>query len=273
MKSHILCFGGRGESTEQRYYSVPRSVANRASESPFIVAIGGGGGVRDNLGGRVLNLAKSSMVFGATRVLAEQEEATRLAQWPVASVMHDIWKFDGFPHLVDDLGMPDRTVLAAAMDGVVRPADKIEQLWRSLADWPISLQSLTLPANFVDVSEPTLVTRKLPVIKGGISSEEGKRIWTLQLKIERDSKISKLAKLLNIEKHGISKCEGCMFKHSDPGMFDAHHPTPLAAGSRTTLPEHLIILCPTCHRRAHRIDKLVPQTLPQLRQWIIDGRP
>lgn len=273
MRSHILCFGARGEPAEQRYFSVPRSAANRSRESPFIIAIGGGAGVRENLGGRVLNLAKASMVYGATKVLAEPEEATRLAQWPVASVMNDVWKFEGFPHLVDDLGLPDRTVLAAAMDGVVRPTEKIEQLWQALADWPVSLESLTLPANFVDAAEPTLVTKRLPTVRGGMASEEGKKIWAMQLQVERDGRLARRAKQLNIEKYEISTCEACVFNHPDSGMFDAHHPTPLAVGTRTTLAEHLIVLCPTCHRRAHRIDKLVPQTLLQIRQWVADGRP
>jgi 5-methylcytosine-specific restriction enzyme A len=56
-------------------------------------------------------------------------------------------------------------------------------------------------------------------------------------------------------------------------MFDAHHPAPLAVGKRVTLPEHLQILCPTCHRRAHRKGRVQPFSLLELQAWVRAGRP
>ena len=275
--SHLLRFGGRGSPSSSGYYSVPRSAATKATTSPFIVAIGGGKDVRDNLGGKVLNLFRAGTVYGTTSILAGPEDkidADGLARWPVALVMRQVWEFDGFPHLVDELGMPDRKILAAAMDGIVRPPAKIDMFWEALKQWPLREMALRLPANFHDNGVPKLVTSRLPTIPPGVASEEGKRVWQLQLTIERDSKISKAAKLLNIERYGAPTCESCQFTHSDSGMFDAHHPTPLAAGQRNTLAEHLIILCPTCHRRAHRRDdKLSPYNLLELKTWIASGRP
>lgn len=72
---------------------------------------------------------------------------------------------------------------------------------------------------------------------------------------------------------GSMPCEARRFAHSDGAMFDAHRPTPLALGKRTTLPEHLLILCPTCHLRAHRKSRLDPFQLHQLQSWVASGRP
>ena len=274
--SHLLRFGGRGGPLDKGYYSRPKAAAERANVTPFIIAIGGGNGVRDNLGGKVLNLFRSGTVYGATSILAGPEEAVdaeRLARWPVALAVIDVWEFSGFPHLVDDLGMPDRRILAAAMDGIVRPEGKVEQLWEALRACRLLEKALPLPANFVENGKPTLATSVLPKIRGGVASDEGKRTWQTQMAIERNSKTSKEAKLLNIAKYGLPTCESCRFEHTDTGMFDAHHPTPLAAGQRITMAEHLIVLCPTCHRRAHRKDRLDPYSLKELKEWVAVGRP
>ncbi|HET9639880.1 MAG TPA: hypothetical protein VFP12_11810 [Allosphingosinicella sp.] len=274
LSSHVLCFGGRGPPNSAGYYGVARGVAERAATRPFILAIAGGSHVRDNLNGRVLNLARSSGSYGLTSTFLEDpEEVKRLQQWPVAVALHDVWQLDGFPHLVTDLGMGDRTVLAAAMDGVVRPALKIDQLWSALRKWPVRPTALRLPVNFYDRPTSTLITPRSRKLPEGFSSEEGARRWTSQLAVERDSRLSREAKRLNAEKYGKPTCEACRFSHADLGMFDAHHPTPLAVGARTTLAEHLIVLCPTCHRRAHRADRLQPQSLSELQQWIVAGRP
>ncbi|QDP20020.1 hypothetical protein FMM02_08665 [Sphingomonas xanthus] len=117
-------------------------------------------------------------------------------------------------------------------------------------------------------SEPALT---LP--PGGDRGEEGQRIFQLQAEVERDPKLRKEARRLNVQKYGQITCEACLFGHSDPAMFDVHHPTPLAIGVRTTHAEHLLVLCPTCHRRAHRKSKLDPFTLLELRDWVAAGRP
>jgi hypothetical protein len=276
VSSHILCFAGRGDPAGERlYYSRPGAAARRAASQPFILAIGGGGKVRSGFKGRVVNLVRAGTVYGDTTTLLDDPvEVQRLAQWPVAIILHDVWRFAGDPRLVEDLGLPDRRVLEGAVDGVARNDQRIEVLWTALADWPIDLSALPAPANLVDTGVPTLARRGLrPLIAGGAGSREGERVWKAQLVIERDQSLSRDAKQLNIGRYGRPTCEACKFSQADPGMFDAHHPNPLAVGVRTTLPEHLIVLCPTCHRRAHRREKLNPYTLAELLDWVGAGRP
>ncbi len=276
LSSHVLCSAGRGVSgNERQYYALPGGVARRAVLRPFIIAIGGGANVRLGFKGRALNVVRASTVYGDTSTLLDDPtEIQRLAQWPVAVALHDIWRFDDNPRLVEDLGLPDRRVLEGAVDGVIRPESRINALWAALSDWPITLVSVLTPANFIDTGIPTLAKNGVrPTIPGGVGSSEGKKVWKMQLEAERNRSLSREAKRLNASKHGHPTCESCLFSNDDVGMFDAHHPKPLACGERTTLPHHLVVLCPTCHRRAHRRDKLDPYTLLELQAWIDAGRP
>lgn len=274
LSSHVLCFGGRGEPNDKAYFSVAESAARRAVTQPFVIAIGGGKNVRDGLAGKVLNVARLSLVYGPTSsIVADPVEVQRLAQWPVAIALHDVWRFVGTPHLVDDLGFVDRAILAGAQDGIIRPDDKVDRLWDALKDWPVERVALPLPANFYDTEQPYRVGTRLPKIPASAGAEEGERVWKLQLKTERSSALAGAAKALNIQKYGRLTCEACGFFHSDSAMFDAHHPTPLAVGKRHTLAEHLEVLCPTCHRRAHRKSQLDPFALHEIKSWVAAGRP
>ncbi len=274
MTSHVLCFGGRGDPSTKSYYSVPAGAARRAVERPFVLTIGGGKDVRPGSEGRVTNLVRVSLVYGPTALLVgDPKEAKRLAQWPVSIALHDVWRLKGAPHLVDDLGFPDRKILAGAQDGIVHPEDMVARLWDELRNWPVERAAVLLPANFYDSGQPRLFIGKLPSLPSKGGAEEGKRILKLQKSLERDPRLAKAAKQLNVAKHGTPTCESCDFSHGDLAMFDAHHPTPLAVGHRHTLPEHLEILCPTCHRRAHRKSLLDPYSISELREWVAAGRP
>lgn len=274
LSSHVLCFGGRGTINDRSYFSVAASAARRAVERPYVVTIGAGENVRPGLDGRVLNLARVSLVYGPTGLfVTDPAEVARLAQWPVAVVLHDAWRIGGLPHLVEELGFLDRTILAGAQDGIVRPDIKVDALWQALKDKPLELLALPLPANFYDPGKPTLAVSKLPLIPKSLGAQEGEKVWKLQLKLERDPAIAREGKARNAARYGSPTCEACDFSHTDQAMFDAHHPTPLAIGVRVTLPEHLQILCPTCHRRAHRKSRLEPYTLLELRNWNAAGRP
>lgn len=107
------------------------------------------------------------------------------------------------------------------------------------------------------------------------SSAEGHEIWRLQKTRERDIKLATKA----FEEHarrngGKYKCQACDFLHGDRGLFDAHHVKPLLAGFRKTHYSELAVLCPTCHRRAHRSgNRLQPYSLEELRSWAASGRP
>jgi 5-methylcytosine-specific restriction enzyme A len=274
ISSHVLCFGGRGDRNNKSYFSVAAGAARRAVTRPYVITIGGGKEVRKGLEGRVLNLARTALVYGPTSTLVtDPAEVARLAQWPVAIGLHDVWQFVGLPHLVEDLGFADRTILAGSQDGIIHPDEAMNRLWTALLEWPVEPVALPLPGNFYDTGHPNFVMASLPGIPRFAGAEEGERIWKLQLKVERDPATVREAKRLNFQRHGSMTCEACGFAHSDGAMFDAHHPTPLAVGKRTTFPEHLQILCPTCHRRAHRKSRLDPFQLHELRAWVASGRP
>lgn len=273
--SHVLCFGSRGQLGSNAYYMKPRMAAQQAVARPWVICIGGGRQVRDNLGGHVLNVVRVGYDFGDTASFVEPSEAARLAQWPVAVVLNDVWTVDGLPHLVRDLGMPDRRVLENAMDGIIRHPDRIELLYQRIVDWEISQAAVDLPSNFLPASAPTLTTSDRLSALVSIASEEGRELWRLQREKESSSALRREAKRLNAERHGGKcTCEACDFASSDWAMLDAHHPIPLAVGVRITLAEHLVVLCPTCHRKAHRKNEnpLDTYSIDELTRWNNGGR-
>lgn len=271
ISSHVLCFGSRGTRAETRYFSVPAGAARRAVDSPWVFAIGGGNNAPNEVHGRVLNIVRVSCVYGETSAFVTPEEAARLSQWPVAIALHDVWELEGHPHMIRDLGLPHRRLLAGSQDGIVKPVEFFAAFWSAVRDWPVRIKALPLDRDFYDDGTPRLVSQMLPTLNPG--SEEGRTIWKLQLDRERDHAHSRDAKQLNKFKYGKYTCEACGLAHDDAGLFDAHHPNPLCAGVRTTLPEHLIVLCPTCHRRSHRKSRLSPYTLSELTRWNAAGRP
>ena len=105
-------------------------------------------------------------------------------------------------------------------------------------------------------------------------SIEGQKVWKFQSNIERDPALATSAKETNAKANdGKCKCSGCDFEHADAGLFDAHHTVPLAAGERVSVIADLVILCPTCHRRAHRsLNRLMPYSISELREWNVAGR-
>ncbi|GBD47035.1 HNH endonuclease [Methylopila sp. Yamaguchi] len=274
LSSHVLCFGARGTINDKSYFQVAAGAAKRATTRPYVITIGGGKNVQKGYEGRVLNVARLALVYGLTSTLiTDPEEVGRLAQWPVAIALHDVWRFAGAPRLVEDLGFADRTILGGSQDGIVHPEQAMKQLWAALHGLPVERVGLPLPGNFYDSGKPRLVTARLPTIPAS-GAEEGARVLKQQLAVERDRRLAREVKHQNRMRYGAITCEACGFTHKDGAMFDVHHPTPLAIGKRTTLPEHLLVLCPTCHRRAHRksASPLDPYTLHELKEWVADGR-
>lgn len=273
ISSYVLSFAGRGEPNSSSFDYQAANAAQAAVERPFIIAIGGGDQVASDADGCVVSIARLGTVFGPTRLLLQdEEEIKRLARWPVSVNLLEVWHFYGKPHLVRDLQMPDRTILGGSQDGVIRPSEKISLLWETLRNWPVTLANLPPPANFYDSGKPRRVGSKLPFISA-TQKEEGERVWKFQQEAERDSGLRAAAKRNNFHSHGNYTCEACKLTSSDSAMFDAHHITPLFVGKRITRVEHLLILCPTCHRRAHRSpDRLRPYSLVELRSWIDAGR-
>lgn len=269
-----LCFGARGTPDEPNgYFSASRRVATLAASSPYLIAVGAGSGAPSDIHGRAINLLRLGTVYGPTATILGEVEAARLERWPVAVLAHEVYRFRGDPHFVRELGFADLGLFSGLMDGVIRPA-AMEEVWAALQNWPVDRVELPLPNNLYDTGEPQLLRAVPNRLSKTLSAEEGGKLWKQQLSIERDPALAAEAKRLNLNRHGTYTCEACGFANGDKALFDAHHPTPLAAGVRITEASHLEVLCPLCHRRAHRRgSKLLPFSLGELREWVADGRP
>lgn len=259
----IIGFGARGDPTTKLggYYSEARRTAERALQQPYFVTIGGGKKAPGTLKGRVLELARGTGVYGETATFVRDKELrARLAQWPVAVILSEVFAVRGEPHLVDDLGFEDRRILRNAHDRVIRNDDQIQRLWDALKDREIERRWDVMPTPGVrDPGKVMLRKSKHPTLDS--KSTEGKRVWKLSRRIERDVKLRQQVKELNRAANGgVLRCEACRFSNQSASMFDAHHLEPLAAGIRESRVDDLVVLCPTCHRWVHAKaeDKLSP---------------
>lgn len=262
-KEAVMCFGSRGNPVlkDRGHFSQARTTAERALIQPYFLTLGGGEQVQDALRGRVLELVRATGVYGETTAFVRDDDLrSRLAQWPVAIVVSEVYSVRGEPRLVEDLGFPDRRILANAYDTVIRDEVQINRLWDALKDWKVERRwDVAPPPSFRDPGKVQMCGAMYPKLDS--KSTEGKRIWTLSQEIERDSKLKCAAKALNREKNGGTLvCEACGFSDPLEAMFDAHHQQPLAAGVRESRVDDLVVLCPTCHRWAHAKadDKLSP---------------
>lgn len=95
-------------------------------------------------------------------------------------------------------------------------------------------------------------------------AEEGKLIYKLHRVRERDSKITKRKKELELKRTGKLTCEICGFDFFEfygevgRGFIECHHRTPLASLTTTTKTrlEDLALVCSNCHRIIHRTKDL-----------------
>lgn len=269
IEESIMCFGSRGdpEKKDRGHFSQGRRTAERALQQPYFVTIGGGEKVPATLNGRVLELVRGTGVYGETTAFVRDEDLrARLVQWPVAVILSEVFVVKGEPRLVDDLGFPDRRILANAYDSVIRDEDQIQQLWDALKDWEIERRwDVMPPLSFRDPGKVVLCGSMYPAL--GITSSEGKRVWKLSREVERKGKLVRRAKALNRAANGeVLVCEACRFSDPSASMFDAHHVHPLAAGIRETRVDDLAVLCPRCHRWAHykAADKLSPLSVEEV---------
>lgn len=268
LRGRAVCFASRGDAAlkDRAHFQTGRTVAEYAVNQPYLIMIGGGSQVRDGLGGHVLNVAKVSKAYGETNAFyLDPGDQVRLAQWPVATGLLDVYEIDGFPHLVDELGLPDRTILANAFDIVVRPDEKVGALWEALNGRELRLVDLPPLPNFREPARVTLVGSFLPK---KLSGEEGRKIYREVQVFERSSALAKEARRLNREANGGALvCAGCGFSDDHDGLFDVHHMVPLMLGVRETTLSDLTVLCPTCHRWAHRKGRHVwdPLSVEELR--------
>lgn len=253
LTGRAMCFGSRGDTKlkDRGYYQSARIAAEYAVQRPLLVTIGGGGECDPALMGRVVNVARVSKVYGETPVFyKDPAELQRLSRWPVATALLDVFEVDGFPRLVEDLGLPDRTILTNAFDLVVRPPEKVDELWKALQGVPLHLVDLPPLVNF---TEPDRVTQVGSMPPTRISKEEGQRRSREVQVYERSGELPRLARELNREaNNGVLVCDACGFQDGLDGMFDVHHVVPLMFGTRETTLSDLAVLCPLCHRWAHK---------------------
>ena len=266
----VMCFAARGDmiAKQDSYFSTARTTALLALEHPYLVTIGGGGRVPPELDGRVIELVRVTGVYGETSAFVHDEQVAQdLEQWPVAVVLADVFSVVGWPHLVDDLGFPDRKILLNAFDRVNRNEDNIAKLWSALEKRDLVYRrDINRLPGFRDPGEARLCQQFFP--KLDMTSLEGQKFFKQSRIAERDPSLSRNAKDLNRKRNGnLIVCEGCDLADSDAGLFDAHHLNPIATGERQTHMEDFAILCPTCHRWAHRkgSDRLRPLTIPAVR--------
>lgn len=266
----IMCFGtgGATKSEHKQYYSQARITAEKSLVMPFFVTIGGGSSVPDELKGRVVELVRSTGVYGDTKAMVlDPLLRERLEQWPVSVMLSEVYTIKGEPHLIEDLGFPNRKILTNAFDSVRRLDDLVSNLWEKLAEWPIERRiDVKCPPGFRDPKKVVLIGSKYPHID--YASVEGKRLWIESQKVERDRRLMSEAKKRNRTLNaGLIVCEACDYSDEADGMFDAHHLYPISLGIRETRLDDLVILCPSCHRYSHvkAENKLNPLDVATLR--------
>jgi hypothetical protein len=262
----VMAFGSHGNDPNERsYYSHGESVARRALTTPYFITIGGGERVLPEYDGRVLALVRASPVYGRTEAFVRMEETRkRLEQWPVAIIITEMYTIEGEPLLVEDLGFPDKSILANAFDGVRFVDEQMNLLWERLHEYEVTpRRDISPPPRFYDPGKLTLAWSQYPTI----SAREGDVRWETTKKLERSSKAAKAAKdRNNASNGGRYVCEGCGLADETRSLFDAHHLHPLAAGPRLSTIDSYAVLCVLCHRWAHykSTDPLVPLTVPEL---------
>jgi 5-methylcytosine-specific restriction enzyme A len=272
----VMCFGSRGNAAlkDRGHFSQARTTAERAQTQPYFLTIGGGEQVPDTLRGRVLELVRATGVYGETTAFVRDDELrARLAQWPVAIIISEVYSVKGEPHLVEDLGFPDRRILANAYDTVIRDEDHIQRVWDRLKNWEVERRrDVTPPPGFRDPGKVQMYGSLYPRLD--CRSSEGKRVWKLSQEVERDPNLKREAKARNRARNGgVLVCEACGFSDLLDSMFDAHHQQPLAVGVRESRVDDLVVLCPTCHRCAHAKadDKLSPISVQDLAKLMSGG--
>jgi ribosomal protein L44E len=92
--------------------------------------------------------------------------------------------------------------------------------------------------------------------------DEGKAAYALHRRLERDSRIAKIAKRLRLRAAHDLKCDVCDFSSErvygslGTGYIEAHHTIPISEMARRkktkTHPSDMALVCSNCHRMLHR---------------------
>ncbi|OJY61658.1 MULTISPECIES: HNH endonuclease [unclassified Rhizobium] len=267
----LIAFGPRGgfDKEPNKFFMLGRTTAEASLNAPYLISIGGGAEVSDEWRGRVLEVMRVTGVYGKTSdFVTDEANLARMKQWPIATVLSEVYTIEGEPLLVEDLGFPDRRILENAYDTVRRDPEQIVILWNALKDRKIARRHEILPpSGFIDRGKLVHVGSIYPQVNP--KSKEGERIYKRMREIERDRRLSKSKKEINrSENGGRIACESCDFSDENSTMFDVHHLYPIHAGVRETTLADLAVLCPTCHRWSHAkgVDQLNPLSIANLSQ-------
>lgn len=267
----LICFGARSDNptNTKAYFTLGRSTAEKAVSQPYLLTIGGGEQVPTDLRGRVLELSKVTGVYGKTNdFVRDSIQRERLAQWPVSVILSEVYSIVAEPGLVEDLGFSDHKILANAFDRVLRDDERIARLWSALKDFEVRRRrEVVPPIGFRDPGKVQLVGSMYPTISS--TSTEGRKILREMRVLERKSGPAREAKERNrTANNGSIVCEACEFCDPSTSMFDSHHLEPLATGERESCVDDFAVLCPTCHRWAHRkaANVLMPLSIEQVRE-------
>ncbi|MCX7364703.1 MAG: HNH endonuclease [Alphaproteobacteria bacterium] len=263
----VISFGG---NEDEIAYKRLRTWATRAQEraAPFVILIGGGSEADANATGRVLEIIELGNTIGRTTLFTTDEA---LARWPYSIFLRSVWTVSGWPRVVEELGLPDRSILTGSMDGIIRP-EGIDDLWERLRERDLMPGYLPVVPNFVDGDKVVVASTFLP--KPILSAEEGKIRFKVAREAERDPALAKEAKRLNAERNdGRCTCEACRLSANSMALFDAHHISPIHAGARKTAVSELAVLCPTCHRIAHvrALKMWLPLPVSEIRTLLNSG--
>lgn len=220
MVARFLCFGAGGS----------KAAARGAETKPWAICIGTTKTHDPVNKGRVLNLVQMSCTYGPTVAYASgQEERDAFQQWPEAVALHDVYEFVDHPHVFDDLKL-SRHPNVQAHDKVLPLTSETLPLLRAIRGQRLRLANLPPLPHFFDPKKPQHVASMLPHRPSG---EEGRAFYKLARDFERSSEMSAAAKATNhSENGGVCICEGCDFRHSEIGLFEAHHKRPLCTGQR-----------------------------------------
>ena len=276
-RAPVMCFGSRGnlEQTGRAYFSQARRTSERALSAPYLVTIGAGANVPAEISGRALELVRVTGTYGQTKAFVQDEALLRrLQQWPVASVLSEVYRIEGEPHLVNELGFQNLMILANSFDAVRRDHKLIAQLYAALSDRPVTRRwEILPPPGFVDRKKPFLSFSLYPTITD-LNGREGKLRWEKSKKSERDPKLRNAALTANrAANKGRIVCEGCNISGDTAALFDVHHRLPLSAGDRITRIDDLAVLCPNCHRCCHALGehRLKPIPVERLALSVADA--
>ncbi|RVH69220.1 hypothetical protein CN198_14265 [Sinorhizobium meliloti] len=273
----LIAFGPRGDLEKEpgKFFMLARNAAEEALEMPYLISIGGGAQVTHDLRGRALELLKVTGVYGKTLdFIPDEVMKTRMKQWPVATILSEVYTIEGEPRLVEDLGFPDRRILENAYDTVRRNPDMVATLWDALKNRTITRRhEITPPPGFIDRGKLVHVGSIYPRVDA--KSAEGERIYKNMVLLERKSSISRSKKEANkLDNGGRIVCESCGFSDECSAMFDVHHLYPISAGPRETTIDDLAVLCPTCHRWSHAKgpDRLNPLSVAEVSKQLLANR-